>query len=139
MIFRSGTPLYTEKMKIYIVDDASFIRIICRYHLTKAGYEVIGEAHDGEVAMQEIQSLQPDCVIMDLALPNKNGTEIMRGLQDIFPQIHFLVITALDRDIFDQSSADIRVSGFLTKPFEGSELLDQVRRIEKQLEKVRHG
>lgn len=126
-------------MKIYIVDDASFIRIICRYHLSKAGYEIIGEAHDGEEALKQIQTLQPDCVIMDLALPNKNGIEIMRELQDKFPQIHFLVITALDRDIFNQSGADIRVSGFLTKPFEGHDLVESVRVIESQLGKKQHG
>lgn len=126
-------------MKIYIVDDASFIRIICRYHLTQAGYEVIGETHDGAIAQQEIQTLQPDCVIMDLALPNRNGVEIMRDLQEKFPQIHYLVITALDRDVFDKTGSDIRVSGFLTKPFEGAELVDQIKSIEKQLGKKHHG
>lgn len=126
-------------MKIYVVDDASFIRIICRYHLTRAGYDIIGETHDGEVALQEIQTLQPDCVIMDLALPNKNGVEIMRELQDKFPQIHYLVITALDKDVFEQTGSDIRVSGFLTKPFEGEDIVKLVRQIDQQLGKKQHG
>jgi two-component system, chemotaxis family, chemotaxis protein CheY len=131
--------LYTGLMKIFIVDDASFIRIICRYHLNKAGYEIIGETHDGEEAFQQIQALQPDCVIMDLALPNRNGVEVMRSLQDVFPQIHFIVVTALDRDIFDKTASDIRVSGFLTKPFEGEDLINQVKGVEKQLERESHG
>jgi len=126
-------------MKIYVVDDASFIRIICRYHLTRAGYDLIGETHDGDIALQEIQTLQPDCVVMDLALPSRSGVDVMRELQDKFPQIHFLVITALDRDIFDQIGSDIRVSGFLTKPFEGEDLVHEVQRIEQQLGKDSHG
>ena len=126
-------------MKVFIVDDASFIRLICRYHLIAAGFDIIGEAFDGVTAEQEIQSLQPDCVIMDLALPGKSGGEVMRDVQAKFPHIQFVVVSALDEDILKATYPDVTYSDFVGKPFEASELVDAVRRAAVKTERKHHG
>lgn len=130
---------YTGSMKVYLVDDASFIRLICRYHLTRAGFEILGEAHEGHKAEEEIRALQPDCVIMDMALPGKNGMEIMRDVQQQFPQIQFIVVSALDKDIIDATANGVTYSSFLAKPFEGADLVAAVQAVKAATEKKRHG
>ena len=117
---------YTVRVKIYIVDDASFIRMICRYHLSKAGHEIVGESHDGETALTEILAIQPECVVVDLSLPSKNGAEIMKDVQAKYPNIQFIVVTALDKDIMALTAPDVGYAAYIRKPFEGAELVNAV-------------
>lgn len=126
-------------MKVYIVDDTSFVRIICRYHLEKAGFEIVGEAYDGLLALKEIQALQPECVIMDLALPGMNGVQIMREIQADFPQIKFLVISALDKEIFERTADDLHYEGFMAKPFDGNDLVNRLVAIKNSQKEKDHG
>lgn len=126
-------------MKVYIVDDASFIRLICRYHLSAAGYQIVGEAFDGNMAEQEIQALQPDCVLMDLALPGKSGGEVMRDVQARFPQIQFVVVSALDEDILKHTYPDVSYAEYVRKPFEANDLVEAVGRAISKTERKHHG
>ena len=125
-------------MKIYIVDDASFIRILCRYHLTKAGYQIVGESHEGDTALVEILATQPDCVIVDLALPHKSGAEIIKEVQRQYPHIQFLIITALDKDILQLTEPNLSYAEYIRKPFEADSLLAAVQRIEKGSERKKY-
>lgn len=126
-------------MRIFIVDDTAFIRILCRYHLTKAGHEIVGETYDGAEAVELIKSLQPDCVIVDLALPSKNGVEVMREVQPQFPQIQFIVISALDEDALNPYRDQIHYLTYLLKPFEESALIEAVQLAEEKIKKDMHG
>ncbi len=126
-------------MKIYIVDDASFIRMICRYHLTKAGHDIVGESHDGETALTEILAIQPECVLVDLSLPSKSGAEIMTEVQTHYPHIKFIVITALDKDILARTAPDVEYEAYIRKPFEGAELVNAVAKLEASLIRRKHG
>lgn len=121
---------YTGSVKIYIVDDASFIRMICRYHLTKAGHDIVGESHDGETALAEILAIQPECVLVDLSLPSKSGAEIMSEVQKKYPHIQFIVITALDKDIMALTAPDVGYAAYLRKPFEGADLVKAVESLQ---------
>lgn len=138
-LWRRFSLSYTGRVKLYIVDDTSFIRIICRYHLANAGYDVIGEAYDGETAELEIMATQPDCVIMDLALPGKNGAEIMHNVQKVYPHIQFIVLSALDKDMMLVQYPEVQFSSYLGKPFEAKDLLDAVNEVSHSLEKLKHG
>jgi len=127
-------------MKVFIVDDTSFIRIICRYHLQNEGFQVVGEAYDGAQAEQDICAAQPDCVIMDLALPSKNGAEVIRDVQAKFPHIAFVILSALDEDMLTATAPDIVYSSFVKKPFDASVLMAAVRdAIQNNVEKKAHG
>ncbi len=130
---------YTEGVKVYIVDDASFIRMICRYHLTKAGHEIIGESHDGLTALAEILALQPECVLVDLSLPGKSGAEIMREVQQKYPHIPFIVVSALDKDVLALTAPDVGYAAYIRKPFEGSELVQAVDSLQAEPMRRKHG
>jgi DNA-binding response OmpR family regulator len=130
---------YTKTVKVYIVDDASFIRMICRYHLTKAGHQIIGESHEGDTALIEILAMQPDCVLVDLSLPQKSGAEIMQEVQQKYPQIQFIVVSALDEDILKATAPDVGYASYIRKPFEASDLMSAVEKVEKSLVRQKHG
>jgi DNA-binding NarL/FixJ family response regulator len=130
---------YTGSVKIYIVDDASFIRMICRYHLTKAGHNIVGESHDGEMALTEILAIQPECVLVDLSLPSKSGVEIMTEVQSKYPHIQFIIVTALDRDILALTAPDVGYAGYIRKPFEGADLVKAVESLQTAPDRRKYG
>jgi YesN/AraC family two-component response regulator len=126
-------------MNVYIVDDASFIRILCRHYVQKAGYKVIGEAYDGHTAIEEISAKQPDCVVMDLALPSVNGVDIMKRINEKYPHIQFIVISALDKNFCDDQLADVKFIEFLTKPFSPAKMEAVLHVAAANMEKQKHG
>lgn len=99
----------------------------------------MGEAHDGQVALEEITAKQPDCVIMDLALPTINGIEIMKRVNENYPHIQFVVISALDEDFCQQQLQGIKYMTFITKPFTAEQLMQALHEAAGQLEKKQHG
>ncbi|MCC6137963.1 MAG: response regulator [Bdellovibrionaceae bacterium] len=126
-------------MNVYIVDDASFVRILCRHYVQKAGFNVVGEAYDGLTALEEITAKQPDCVIMDLALPSLNGADIMRNINQYFPQIQFIVVSALDKNFCNLQLNDVQFLRFITKPFSAEQVIEALTSAASQMEKQKHG
>ena len=66
--------------KVLIVDDATFMRISIKNMLTKNGYDVIGEAENGKVALQKYQELTPDIVTMDITMPEMDGLASLKQI-----------------------------------------------------------
>lgn len=107
--------------------------------MQKAGYEVVGEAYDGQTALEEISAKQPDCVILDLALPSLNGVDIMKRVNESYPQIQFVVISALDKNFCGAQLTDTRHLKFITKPFSPEQIIEALQEAESGLEKQQHG
>ena len=66
-----------SKLKILIVDDAAFMRMMLKDILTKGGFEIAGEAADGVEAVAKYNELKPDLVTLDITMPNKDGIQLM--------------------------------------------------------------
>ena len=66
------------KNKILVVDDAAFMRMMIKDILTKNGYNVVGEAENGEKAVEKYKELKPDLVIMDITMPEVDGIQAVR-------------------------------------------------------------
>lgn len=64
--------------RVLIVDDAAFMRMMLRDILTKANYEVVGEAANGQEAVDRYKELRPDFVTMDITMPVKDGIQAIR-------------------------------------------------------------
>ncbi len=126
-------------MKIMIVDDSSFIVLICRQTLLAAGYDVVGEAFDGVTAIQKAEKLKPDLVILDLALPKKNGFEVAEALKESLPNTKILFISAVDEEWAKEKVVAVGGYGFLAKPFENSQLLDYVRLADEKRGALKYG
>jgi len=119
---RSGDIEMVESAKrIVIADDESLIRMDLRQMLTGLGYLVVGEAADGQTAVNVARETRPDVVIMDIKMPQLDGIEAARQLtaEAIAPVV--LLTAYSQRELIDQASS-AGVINYLVKPFRDSEL-----------------
>lgn len=113
--------------RILLVDDELDIRKVVQARLQSAGYEVI-IAVDGSRALELAKSERPDLIVLDLRLPKLDGFEVCRQLKydPLYQSIPILMLTArsTDRDI--QYGMLLGADGYITKPFDGEQLLARV-------------
>ncbi len=107
--------------RIVIADDESLIRMDLRQMLTGLGYLVVGEAADGQTAVNVARETRPDVVIMDIKMPQLDGIEAARQLtaEGIAPVV--LLTAYSQRDLIEQAM-NAGVINYLVKPFRDAEL-----------------
>ena len=85
------------KIKILLVDDHTVLREGMRRLLENdKDFEVVGEASDGEEAVEIVSRLKPDVVLMDIVMPKINGIEATKRIKQISPETSVLILTAYD-------------------------------------------
>ncbi len=111
--------------KILVVDDELSIRRLLRNTLERAGHQVI-EAIDGASALAKAAAEKPSAVLLDLGLPDRDGLELVPLLKK---QGDTIVLVVSARDATDQKVAalDLGAEDYVTKPFDGEELLARLR------------
>ena len=112
--------------KIMIVDDDPNIRELVCVLLKDAGFEA-REAKDGRDALQRMTDENPDLAIVDLMMPNMDGYELCRKLRQYYEDLPVLMLTAKADLPSKAKGFDAGADDYLTKPFEGAELLMRVR------------
>ena len=115
-----------EVMKVLVVDDSSFIILVCRQALEKSGYQVVGEAFDGVEAVEKAEALKPDFIIMDIALPRKNGFEATEMILELLPKTKVLAISAVDEEWVRDKALESGCFDFLPKPFDTLTLVNKL-------------
>jgi len=118
------------KIRILIADDHAVVREGTRRILEQElDIEVVGEAGDGEEAVNLATSLKPDVVIMDISMPKMDGIEATRLIKAACPTISVLALSAYDDDQFVFSLLEAGAAGYLLKSVRGRELLDAIRAV----------
>lgn len=110
-----------DRTRLIIADDESLIRMDLREMLTQLGYLVVGEAGDGQSAVNLARELKPDAVIMDIKMPDLDGIEAARILthERVAP---VLLLTAYSDLELIARAREAGVAGYLVKPFRESDL-----------------
>lgn len=111
--------------RVLVVDDERSVRRFLRTTLTAQGYRVF-EATDGASALAEVRSQRPDLVILDLGLPDLDGTEVTRQLRE-WTSIPILILSVRDCEIDKIEALDAGADDYLTKPFGVGELMARLR------------
>ena len=85
-------------LKVFLVDDESIIREGLRDNIPwqQFGYEFVGEASDGEMALPMIRKLKPDVLITDIKMPFMDGLALSRMVTQEFPNIRIVIISGYD-------------------------------------------
>ena len=82
-------------LKVLLVDDVVEMRDVLRTHLSMiGGFTVVGEASDGQGAVNEARRTQPDAVVLDLGLPDMSNAEVIRDLRTVAPGCRLVVLSA---------------------------------------------
>ncbi|MGC8861579.1 MAG: ANTAR domain-containing response regulator [Armatimonadota bacterium] len=114
-----------SRMKVVVADDESIIRMDLRALLEDMGHEVVGEAADGQKALDMTRALKPDVVIMDIKMPVMDGLDAAKIISEekIAPVV--LLTAYSDKDLIERAK-DAGVFGYLVKPFRESDILPAI-------------
>ncbi len=103
--------------KILIVDDAKFMRTLVKDALVPSGHEIIGEAENGNEAVDLYKKLKPDLVTMDITMREKDGIEAAEEILAFNPQARIIMVTALGQENLLTKAIKLGVKDFVVKPF----------------------
>ncbi len=115
--------------RLLVVDDALFMRKLIFGVAIEAGWDVVGEAANGEEAVSLYQQLRPDLVTMDLVMPVMGGLEALRKIRELDPRAQVVVVTALDQKQALMDSIRDGAIDFIVKPFERERVLNLLHKI----------
>lgn len=115
-------------IKVLLVDDQPVVRRgFAAYLSDEPGIRVIGVAGDGQEAIDQVRSLAPDVVLMDVRMPTMDGLEATRIIRGLEPRPAVVVVTTFDLDEYLFGALDAGACGFILKDAEPEELVQAVR------------
>ena len=120
---------------ILLVDDEPSIVQLARMYLERENFRVEA-AGDGEAALESIQRLTPDLVVLDVMLPRLDGFEVCRRLRAENNPVPVIMLTARDEDIDKILGLELGADDYLTKPFNPRELVARVKAILRRAERA---
>ncbi len=104
--------------RVLIVDDAAFMRMMIRDMLSENGYQVAGEAGNGEEAVKMYQELKPDIVTMDITMPGKDGITAVKEIKAIDSNARIIMCSAMGQQGLVKEAIQAGACDFLVKPFQ---------------------
>ena len=112
--------------RVLVVDDAAFMRKLVTDALTKGGHEVIGEAADGNEAVQRYRELRPEVTTLDITMPEKDGLAALQEIIGLDPAARVIMCSALGQESKVLESIKIGAKDFIVKPFKAERVLGAV-------------
>ncbi len=120
------------KIRLLLVDDQMIIRQGLRSLLeAKPDLEVVGEAENGQQAIAQVETLQPDVVLMDVRMPIVDGVAATRAICQQFSQTKVLVLTTFDDDEYVSEAMRLGARGYLLKDTHSDDLAAAIRAVHK--------
>ena len=115
--------------KVLIVDDAAFMRVSIRNILIKNGFEVVGEAEDGKVAVEKYKESSPDIVTMDITMPVLGGLDALKEILEFDPKAQVVMVSAMGQESLVRDSLLAGAKGFIVKPFKELGLVSALKKL----------
>ncbi len=119
-----------SNIRVLIAEDQTLMRQGLRMILELSdGFTVVGEAEDGQQAIDQALALRPDIVLMDVQMPNLNGVAATAQLSLVLPTVKVIILTTFDYDeyVFDGIKAGAR--GYMLKDILATDLLESIRKV----------
>ena len=111
-------------LKVLVVEDEELIRkgIILTVDWASLDCVVVGEAANGEEALEAVERFRPSLIITDLKMPRMDGIELLRRLREQGSRAYVIILTAYDSFTYAQSALRLGAVDFLLKPFHDGDL-----------------
>lgn len=111
---------------VMLVDDAAFMRMMLKDILSNNGYQVIGEAENGMVAVDKYSDLKPDITIMDITMPEMDGLEAVKKIRAKDSQAKIIMCSAMGQQAMVIEAIQSGAKDFVVKPFQADRVLEAV-------------
>ena len=115
-----------KNVNVIIIDDNEMTREVLRVTLRSDGYQVVGEAADGESGLEIVRRLKPDVVFLDVIMPRISGLDVLKQLKQALPKVVVLMVTGNSDRPTVQAALQNGASGFILKPFNTATVLNTV-------------
>ena len=125
--------MHEEKLiRVLVVEDHAVVREgLCSLLTARYGVEVIGEAADGLEAVEKAKALEPDVILMDLAMPRMTGLEAILKIREVNPEAHILVLTSFSEDAKISAAIRAGAMGFLLKDSSADDLAHAIQSVHR--------
>lgn len=111
---------------VLIVDDAAFMRMMIKDILVKNGYNVVGEAENGQVAIEKYKDLKPDLVTMDITMPEKDGIQALKEIKEIDANATIIMCSAMGQQAMVIDAIQAGAKDFIVKPFQADRVMEAI-------------
>ncbi|HEY5659058.1 MAG TPA: response regulator [Myxococcota bacterium] len=115
--------------RVLVADDASFMRQMIREIVEAEGHEVVGEASDGDEAVEEFKRLHPDVVTMDIVMPRRSGIDAVKGIMQLDAKACVVMCSALGQESLVQEALQAGARDFIVKPFKPDSVVTTIAKV----------
>lgn len=123
-------------LRVFLVEDEFVVRENIKKMVPweQYGYELVGEAPDGEVALPMIRKLKPDLLITDIKMPFMDGLTLSKMVRKDFPRMKIVILSGYDDFNYARQAISIGVEDYLLKPITKNALLERLTEIRNRWE-----
>ena len=126
-----------KDISVLIVDDNDMTRETLRVILRSDDFNVIGEATDGDVALDMVTKLKPNIVLLDVIMPKVSGIEALKSIRLVSSDVSILMVTANKDQETVTEAVRAGISGYIIKPFNAKKVLDTVQQVAAKIRLAR--
>ena len=114
-------------IRVLIADDHDIFKQILTLTLEEAGIEIVYAASNGREAVEATLEHRPDCVLLDIAMPQMDGLAALSVVKYLSPATPVIIVTALADPLYRARASELGVDAFFTKDFAAQDLIDAIR------------
>ena len=116
-------------IRVVLADDHVLVRQSLKSLLEREGFQVVAEASDGQEALRQVKSLQPEIAVMDISMPILNGIDAARELSNSTPQTKTILLTQHDEEQYVSEALRAGLKGYVLKSQVASDLIHAIQRV----------
>lgn len=118
-------------MRVLVVDDAAFMRMMLKDILVKSGHEVVGEAGNGAEALTKYKELKPDLVTMDITMPEVDGLQAVKDIKAFDKDAKVVMCSAMGQQAMVVEAIQAGARDFIVKPFQADRVMESISKVMK--------
>jgi two-component system response regulator NreC len=118
-------------VRVVLADDHVLVRQSLKSLLEREGFQIVAEASDGQTAVDHVQSLQPDIIVMDITMPTRNGIEAAREMSLTSPKTKTILLTQHSEEQYVSEAIEAGVRGYVLKSQVANDLIHAMRQVSR--------
>ena len=105
------------------------MRTMLKNMLSDAGYEIVGEAPNGQTALELARETKPDLITLDVILPDSTGLEVLKGIRAEQPDQKVIIVSAVGQEVIVNEAMEYGAKSYIVKPFSEENVLEVVSKV----------